>query len=171
MGSRQLNSFSWYRATYAGLAGAGSSHDDASASEPNMPIEYEPNDSDMSRTTAIMTMTYVSIYYSIFIHFHSKRRCVCTSTDGDGHLRSPFVPGVCHSPPFLTQTGLFAIFPTISTTISGSPIWENRAKAGLCPKKGVSGTRLVCTNVATKKMHALRRRPVVPCSNICVWGA
>jgi len=38
--------------------------------------------------------------------------------------------------PVLTQTCLFTIFPTISTTISGSQFWENREKAGLCVKNG-----------------------------------
>jgi len=42
-------------------------------------------------------------------------------------------PVVCHSP--VCQTCLFTIFPTISTTIRGSPFWEHREKAG-CQNRG-----------------------------------
>jgi len=48
---------------------------------------------------------------------------------------------VGNSPPFLTQTCLFTIFPYISTTNRGSQFWENREKAGLS-KTGVSCLRL-----------------------------
>ena len=64
-----------------------------------------------------------------------------------------FVSAVGNSSPFW-QTCLFTIFPTISTTISGSQCWENREKAGLCQKRAwVADGWFVFLGQKNHKMH------------------
>jgi len=56
------------------------------------------------------------------------------------------------------QTCLFTIFPNISTTISGSPFWENREKAGLCVKNGGELPTDVCEPLSLLLPSEVERR-------------